>query len=167
MYIFLVSIYTFFLNGIIGNNPLINDYVENVSMGKANSLSLMGSATGTIISLSGLFNLTKNMEPRHGWGLISCLTVIFALISLFVVVEPKEIFDENKKEKTGVWQLTKIAFTQIATNHRLLFGFILLIFWWGPQCIFEIYIMSWLNGFYDEQNGPIRDKDEILNLYQI
>ena len=109
MYIFLVSIYTFFISSVITNNPLINDYVENVSMGKANSFGLMGSATGTIISLSGLFELTKQMEPRHAWGLISCLTVIFALISLFVVVEPKEVFN-NTKEKIGVWKLTKIAF---------------------------------------------------------
>lgn len=169
MYIFLVSIYTFFLKGIISNNPLINDYVENVSMGKANSMALLGSATGTIISFSGLFELTKNMEPRHGWGLISCLSIIFALISLFVVVEPKEVFNENddKKEKTGVWKLTKIAFGQILTDRRLAFGYVLAIFWWGPICFSEIYLMSWLEGFVDPINGPLKNEDEKNRLYQI
>ena len=32
--------------------------------------------------------------------------------------------------------------------------------------IFEIYIMSWLQGFYNENTGPIFDHDEVNSLYQ-
>ena len=32
--------------------------------------------------------------------------------------------------------------------------------------IFEIYIMSWLQGFFNEKTGPIFDHSEVNSLYQ-
>lgn len=36
----------------------------------------------------------------------------------------------------------------------------------GPMIIFEIYIMSWLQGFYNEDTGPIYEEAQVKTLYQ-
>ena len=50
----------------------------------------MGLSLGVIISLSVLFEFTKNMDPQHSWGILSMLMVIFGLIMLFMIEEPPE-----------------------------------------------------------------------------
>ena len=37
----------------------------------------------------------------------------------------------------------------------------------GPIVMFEIYIMSWLMGFYNKDEGPIYELDKVYSLYQI
>ena len=51
---------------------------------------MMGLSLGVIISLSVLFEFTKNMDPQHSWGVLSMLMVIFGLIMLFMIEEPPE-----------------------------------------------------------------------------
>lgn len=36
----------------------------------------------------------------------------------------------------------------------------------GPMVIFEIYIMSWLNGFQNSETGPIYTDNDKMLLYQ-
>ena len=35
----------------------------------------------------------------------------------------------------------------------------------GPMIVFEVFLFSWLRGFYDPENGPIRSFSEIYSLY--
>ena len=44
-------------------------------------------------------------------------------------------------------------------------GYLMIPLTGGPIVMFEIYIMSWLMGFYNEDVGPIYDIDTVYSLY--
>ena len=46
------------------NSPLLQDYVEIESRGKAQGFSVMGLALGIIISLAVMVQFTKNLDPK-------------------------------------------------------------------------------------------------------
>ena len=72
LYYMMACIYTL-LATPINNNPLVQDYVQVESRGTAVSLSMMGLALGIIISLSVLFQFTKNLDPVISWGVMSVI----------------------------------------------------------------------------------------------
>ena len=72
LYIFCSTIFTLVISPI-SNNPLIQDYVVKESRGKAVSFSMMGLSMGVIMSLSVLFQFTKDMDPISSWGLMSII----------------------------------------------------------------------------------------------
>ena len=74
----------------LGFSPIIQDYVVTESYGKAQAFSLMGLSLGVIISLSVIFEFTKNLDPQYSWGIMSALTAIFAMVVLFMIDEPPE-----------------------------------------------------------------------------
>jgi hypothetical protein len=74
----------------LSNTPLIQDYAEKESYGKAQALSMMGLSLGVIFSLSVLFEYTKNLDPQISWGILSMSMVIFGLFMLFMIEEPPE-----------------------------------------------------------------------------
>lgn len=53
------------------------------------------------------------------------------------------------------------------SNKNLLIGFLIIPFTGGPMIVFEIYIMSWLMGFYNPETGPLYEMDEVFKLYQL
>mmetsp|Transcript_11155 Transcript_11155/g.18730 ORF Transcript_11155/g.18730 Transcript_11155/m.18730 type:complete len:141 (-) Transcript_11155:701-1123(-) len=136
--------------------PLINDYVCKSSMGKANSFQGIGLSAGVIISLSVLYEFTKDLDPKYSWGIMSIISVSFAISSLFMVSEPPEGI---KKENTGpkIKSLTVQTAQVCYDNPHLPVGIVILGVLTGPMIVFEIYLMSWLFGFYDPENGPIKE----------
>ena len=69
----------------INNNPLVQDYVQVESRGTAVSLSMMGLALGIIVSLSVLFQLTKNLDPVVSWGIMTVIQVSFGIGVFFMI----------------------------------------------------------------------------------
>ena len=75
---------------------------------------------------------------------------------------------EKKLETSNFSQFKRISmltFTELRNNPSLLVGNILIIFVGGPMIIFEMFIMLWLKSYYDKENGPITDVDEVYHLY--
>jgi hypothetical protein len=59
--------------------------------GKAISLGVMGLSLGVIVSLQGLFNLTKDMDPLLAWSIMGGLLIFFSFIMYVSVREPVDI----------------------------------------------------------------------------
>ena len=88
---FILTILMFNLfSGSLGNTPLIQDYAAKESYGRATALSMMGLSLGVLVSLSVLFEFTKNLDPQYSWGILSMLMVIFGLLMIFMIDEPPE-----------------------------------------------------------------------------
>ena len=68
----------------------------------------MGANLGILFSLSILLQFTKEMDPRHSWGMMSTILVIFAMISLAMVSEVMEVPSQNICSKLK--QLSKEAY---------------------------------------------------------
>ena len=51
----------------------------------------MGGSLGILSSLGILLQYTKEMEPRLSWGMMSTIMVLFALLSLAMVTDVKEV----------------------------------------------------------------------------
>ena len=66
-------------------------------------------------------------------------------------------------------RITHLFKTTISTcrqNKRLIIGYILIPFMSGPAVLLEIFINSWLYTYYDKVNGPIKDEQRILYLFE-
>lgn len=63
--------------------------------------------------------------------------------------------------------LTKKIFQAVLNNKDLMIGYLMVPITGGPIVMFEIYIMSWLQGFYNKETGPIYNIDKVYSLYQI
>lgn len=125
----------------------------------------MGANLGILFSLSILLQFTKEMDPRHSWGMMSTILVIFAMISLAMVSEVMEVPSQNICSKLK--QLSKEAYLECKRNKNLLFGYIICMIVAGPQVVIEIYLYSWLSSFHDGENPKLKSKAEVLDLYQI
>ena len=58
-----------------------------------------------------------------------------------------------------------MVFQACRKNIKLTMGYILILFMSGPYVFFFLYLMTWLNGFVNEKDGPVHDKEEILKYY--
>jgi len=58
----------------------------------------MGVSLGVIVSLNGLFNSIKDLDPIIGWGVMGGLYIMFAFILLAIIREPVDI----EKKTTGI-----------------------------------------------------------------
>lgn len=126
----------------------------------------MGGVLGIIFSLGILLQFTKEMDPRHCWGMMSTIMVIFAIISLAMVSEVNEVIP-SKNMYSKLKDLSKEAFMECRRNKNLIFGFIICMFCSGPQVVIEIYLFSWLSSFLQGENPPLKSSAEVLDLYQI
>ena len=150
----------------LGSAPLINDYVCKSSMGAANSFQGIGVSLGVVVSLAVLVQFTKDLDPKFSWGVIAIIQVGFSFAALFMVSEPPEglpqekICKKIKSLSVQTWKVFKL-------NPHLPIGIILFGLCTGPMVVFEIYLISWLFGFFDPETGPIYDSKEVMRLYQI
>lgn len=128
----------------------------------------MGLSLGVIGSLSVLFQFSKNLDPMISWGLMSFIQICFGISILYIVKEPDNF---EKKDNTPIlkkiWSLTRQTVVATKENVNLFVCFCFIPFVAGPMIILEVYIMSWLIGFYDKDNGPIYDMDKVYDLYQL
>jgi hypothetical protein len=63
--------------------------------------------------------------------------------------------------------LTKKTIKAILSDKNFTVGMLMVPIAYGPICILTVFTMSWLQGFYDKVNGPIKDMDTVVSLYQI
>jgi MFS family permease len=70
------------------NSPLLQDYVEVESRGKAGGITVMGMAFGIIGSLAIIVQFTKKLDPLISFGVIAGTNLFFAIVSLFIIKEP-------------------------------------------------------------------------------
>lgn len=71
--------------------PLNQDYIEKQSLGKASSLSLVGMNIGSVLGLQGVLNLIKDLDYKMSFGLCGGAIVIWAICTLFLVIEPPDL----------------------------------------------------------------------------
>ena len=75
---------------------LVNDYIEDESMGKANAIKMLAASLGVILNLTILFNFTADIDPVISWGIMSLLLIICALFVLFMIKEPTEVVKKQE-----------------------------------------------------------------------
>lgn len=152
------SVFTF-LCSPVNYAPLVPDYVDNDQIGKGVAFSLMGMNLGIIISLGVLFQFTKDLDPLISWRIMGGVMLVFSILMACMISEPPERVVSNDGLLKRLKTLSRNSYKACKYNHNLIFGLLLEMFSGGPMVIFEIYVMSWLNGFYDEEKGPIYDHD--------
>ena len=59
---------------------------------------MMGLSLGVIISLSLLFEFSKDMDPVNSWGLMSFIQICFGVSILWIVKDPVVILDKENQE---------------------------------------------------------------------
>ena len=79
-------------------SPLVLDYVIKEDRGKALSYATMGVSLGVIISLNGVFNLIKDIDPLIGWSIMGGLYIFFGFIMFIIIREPVDL----EKKTTSV-----------------------------------------------------------------
>jgi hypothetical protein len=63
--------------------------------------------------------------------------------------------------------LAKKTIKAILSDKNFTVGMLTVPVSYGPICILNVFIMSWLQGFYDKLNGPIKDMNTVVSLYQV
>ena len=152
-------------------SPLVLDYVTKQSRGTAISFGTMGFSIGVILSLSVVFEFTKDLDPRYSWGTMSASLVIFSFALLAMIDEPR-ILKQKRQRKEGLGKemknLSSQLYQAVKSNPNLLFGWLFMIPAAGPSIILEIYLMSWLQGYYSEDGTmPFKDQDQVYHYYQL
>lgn len=70
------------------SSPLVPDYVKRSSRGKGTSLQSFGYVIGDLIASLVLFSLTKEMDYKIGFGIVSLVLIGFTLFLIFMIAEP-------------------------------------------------------------------------------
>ena len=96
----------------------------------------------------------------------------FGIVLLFILKEPPVIKSKEERQQSGgalkmALNLSKQIWAAVKQNKDILVGWIMLMLSGGVLVIFEIYLMSWLNGFFNKETGPIYDIDTVYRLYQL
>ena len=94
LYILCSCLYNLIISPIT-NNPLVQDYCVKESRGQAVSFSMMGLYLGVIMSLSVLFEFSKDIDPVIAWGLMSVIQISFGISVLWIVKDPVVIADKE------------------------------------------------------------------------
>ena len=58
---------------------------------------MLGNNLGVIISLLILFYFTVNLDPKLSWPIIGSFFIFLSLITLILVVEPKDVNNKFKE----------------------------------------------------------------------
>jgi MFS family permease len=79
-------------------NTFINDYVVSEDRGKATGIQSAGMTLGNIFAVSILYSITRNFSNMwYSFGLLTLLQVLWALIMLFIVTEPKILTEKEAR----------------------------------------------------------------------
>ena len=70
-------------------NPLLVDYVDKDSLGKASALSNMGSLIGDCFAMGFLMTITGDMTHENAFFITSILIASLVLPLFFIIKEPK------------------------------------------------------------------------------
>lgn len=70
-------------------NPLIVDYVEKDSLGKASALSNMGTLIGDCFAMGFLLTITSEMSHENAFYITAVLMASLTLSLFFIIEEPK------------------------------------------------------------------------------
>lgn len=87
------------------------------------------------------------MDPMFSWRIMGGVQLIFSIIMVILISEPPE---QNKSKDGAIKRIKSLSINSYKAckfNPNLKLGLLLEMFSGGPMVIFEIYIMSWLNGF--------------------
>jgi sugar phosphate permease len=69
-------------------NPLMMDYVDRNSLGKASALSNMGSLIGDCFAMGFLVTITADMTHRKAFFITAVLIASLVLPLFFIIKEP-------------------------------------------------------------------------------
>ena len=69
-------------------SPLIADYFQKDSLGKASAVIGIGYIFGEVLSMGLLFRITEDMSPYTGFALVAIIGFVIASVYLCIVKEP-------------------------------------------------------------------------------
>lgn len=78
-------------------NPLIVDYVDKDSLGKASALSNMGSLIGDCFAMGFLLTITSEMSHTNAFYITAVLIMSLILPLFFIIEEPRLLLIDQKK----------------------------------------------------------------------
>jgi MFS family permease len=79
-------------------NPLMVDYVDKGSLGKASALSNMGALVGDCFAMGFLITITAEMSHENAFYITAVLIASLVLPLFFIIVEPSIKQSESKKD---------------------------------------------------------------------
>lgn len=80
----------------INSTPLINDYIQKDSRGKANALQGFGVMFGELFNVFVIINLVKGFPLGVQCQIVGILIFFMSFVGFFIVKEPK-IFDKKQQ----------------------------------------------------------------------
>jgi hypothetical protein len=81
----------------------------------------MGYTCGAVVTLSILFEYTKELDPKISWSIIGGMCILFAFITLCMVKEPP---DAKKASCAEFCKKLCKSFRVIKGNHEIMLGFL-------------------------------------------
>ena len=79
-------------------NPLLVDYVDKGSLGKASALSNMGALVGDCFAMGFLITITSEMSHENAF-FITAVLISSLMLPLFFIIEEPRIKVENLSKK--------------------------------------------------------------------
>lgn len=70
------------------SNPLLADYVDKESIGKAATLVSVGYILGEVLCMAVVFPATKNLSRYNAFLTVAIVGVVSSFLFLFIVKEP-------------------------------------------------------------------------------
>ena len=103
------------------NPPLVADYIKPSHIGMGFGVYRMGYTLGAVLTLSVLFEYTKDLDPKIAWSIVGGMCILFAFVTICMVREPPDA----KKATCALFckNLTK-SFVTIKGNHEMMLGYL-------------------------------------------
>lgn len=78
-------------------NPLMADYVEKDSLGKASALQNFGTLVGDCFAMGVLMNITAEMSHEYAFFVTAIISAFLVLPMFFLIVEPRKTLKLERK----------------------------------------------------------------------
>lgn len=89
------------LLGPIGSSPVLQDYIEKETFGKAVALYVIGINVGMVVSLVGVLEIVKRLDAKIGWAISGGISGVFAVLTAIMVVEPQDVRKDEEEQTLG------------------------------------------------------------------
>ena len=79
-------------------SPLVADYIQKDSIGKASALIGVGYVIGEVLSMAVLFRVTSSMSPKNAFMTVAIVGLSASCILLCIIKEPLLRKKESKNQ---------------------------------------------------------------------
>lgn len=172
-------------------NPLLVDYVDKGSLGKAAAMSNMGALVGDCFAMGFLITITSEMSHENAFYITAVLISSLVLPMFFIIDEPRiTAVDLSKKDEdhlpeertrasigsealveketvnylTQIKQLSKTIWNCCTNDVRYIVAFMAVLVSRPVSMLFSVYCLMWIVSFVD--SGEVASDLEAQRIFQ-